>query len=318
MKNHLQNFLVLLVCQLVLTGLGNSIPAQVSPSPLQISNLIQHGHLCSEFAHSLQFIGEDKLAILVSSHPDCSDYREELTLLIVDLHGKLVAKRNGPWTSAGLMLSGDRLIMSELDQLLVFDARLNLIQKLDVPADSFLRNRPGILSQDSHKILRLQSAQADYLFSGNPLRLIDKTEKSPPVSLLASPILLNNGDTLRIEGKLVFAVSQSGAMHLAASTDWVKPCERLCQLDDPPTTYALADGPHPRLLMTYHGSRFPLTDAAGVFPYFRLAVYDIKSSKEVFRKQYVTHTASRVTDINLSGRLVAVGDPSSITFDWIP
>ena len=56
-----------------------------------------------------------------------------------------------------------------------------------------------------------------------------------------------------------------------------------------------------RILVYSNGSKFPITDAAGLFPYFRLQVFDFDSGAELYREEDITRTGDRSATISPDG-----------------
>ncbi|HKF53840.1 MAG TPA: hypothetical protein VKJ45_00290 [Blastocatellia bacterium] len=65
-----------------------------------------------------------------------------------------------------------------------------------------------------------------------------------------------------------------------------------------------------RILLDSHGVRFPLTDTSGIGYYRKVAIWDLRSQKEVFRRQFSINS-----DVAISpdGNVLAVQEKSKIT-----
>jgi hypothetical protein len=52
----------------------------------------------------------------------------------------------------------------------------------------------------------------------------------------------------------------------------------------------VSTGRRRRVLIYSNGSQFPVTDAAGLFPYFRLLVFDLETGVELYREEDIVRT----------------------------
>jgi hypothetical protein len=128
-------------------------------------------------------------------------------------------------------------------------------------------------------------------------------EKNRVLGLLDDDAIL-----LQTQKKLVQA-KPDGELRILSDLSWVMPCAGIsCQLYEAGTSHQIVTGAHRRILFVTNGSRFPVTDAAGIFPYFRIAVFDLDSGAEIYRKEYVTKTGKRAAEISPDGDLLAISD----------
>jgi hypothetical protein len=61
-------------------------------------------------------------------------------------------------------------------------------------------------------------------------------------------------------------------------------------------------------LVYANGSKLPITDAAGLFPYFRLQVFDFDTGTELYREEYIVRTGQRSAAISPDGDRLATTD----------
>jgi hypothetical protein len=70
----------------------------------------------------------------------------------------------------------------------------------------------------------------------------------------------------------------------------------------------VSTGRRRRVLIYSNGSKFPVTDAAGLFPYFRLQVFDLETGIELYREEDIVRTGDRGAAISPDGDRLATTD----------
>jgi len=70
----------------------------------------------------------------------------------------------------------------------------------------------------------------------------------------------------------------------------------------------VSTGKKQRVLVYSNGSKFPVTDAAGLFPYFRLQVFDVATGVELYREENIVRTGDRGAAISPDGDWLATTD----------
>ena len=91
-----------------------------------------------------------------------------------------------------------------------------------------------------------------------------------------------------------------------------------CQAYDAGTHIEVSSGSKRRVLVISNGSRFPITDAAGLFPYSRLEIFDIDSTRSIYREDHITRTADRYACISPDGDLLATTDGRTVVLRKLP
>lgn len=285
-------------------------------SDQKIASLDLHKILASKQActipGSAQFVSESALLLLVGPDSDCYHNVRDLEFVVVSTDGLVLARRPEPSTFPIVVLPGKRVAITELNRLIVLDDHLQTIQTIDLPLPdkptSFYPRRIGT------DLLAVRDARGPvYIYSGNPLRLVSNDPKD--VSSLFRTFTLQDGRVIKLDEKSIVETDTSGHNHVLASLSWVNPCDKFCQAYDAGFDFSVASEGAKRILVTSNGSRFPITDAAGLFPYLRLEVFNLKDGTSVYRKQFVTRTGQRTAAISPQGDLLLFNNGSHIEFE---
>jgi hypothetical protein len=261
---------------------------------------------------SAQFLSENELLLLVGPDSNCYRNVSELEFVVVSTNGIVLARKPEPSTFPIAVLSQSRFAVTELNHVSVFDDHLQKIQTIDLPLPdkptSFYPRRTGT------DLLAIRDARGTvYMYGSNPLLRVRDTSKD------ASPFFrtftLLDGRILKLTEKSIVETDATGHDRVVASLSWVNPCAKLCQAYDAGLDFSVTSGGAKRVLVTSNGSRFPVTDAAGLFPYLRLEVFEIKGGTSVFRKQFITRTGQRTSAISPDGDLILFNDGAHIELE---
>ena len=156
--------------------------------------------------------------------------------------------------------------------------------------------------------------EGGFLYGGVPLRLLGPDDISgklggwPGFEFADGETILQNGASLNLRAK-------DGSNTTIGNLDWViPPCKGYvnCQAYDAGTHIEVSSGLKRRVLVMSNGSRFPITDAAGLCPYSRLELFDIDSRRSVYREEHVTRTGERYACFSPEGDLLATTDGRTV------
>jgi len=265
---------------------------------------------------NVKFLSNDKLLILAGSGPSCYKSIDDLELVVLSLDGKVIATK--PWRSTfpSVVLDGERVAIAEAHSILVLNAHLEAVQTVWLPHG--LDSASVYLSRLGADILVVRSPMGTvWHLRGNPLEAVP-TEELPKSNSQEVSIGAYDGITFSYSPKSLFRTPVGGLHTQLASLAWVNPCARFCQEYEAELTYSLALQGKPRILFLSNGSRFPITDAAGLFPYCRIQVFDLSTGAEVFRREFVTKTGERSAQLSQDGSLIALSQDSHIALERLP
>lgn len=131
----------------------------------------------------------------------------------------------------------------------------------------------------------------------------------------------DDGHTILQNGVSLDLRAENGSSTPIGSLEWVvPPCKGYvnCQAYDAGTHIEVSSGQKRRVLVMSNGSRFPITDAAGLFPYSRLEVFDIDSRRSVYREEHMTRTGERYACLSPDGDLLATTDGRTVVLRNLP
>ena len=155
----------------------------------------------------------------------------------------------------------------------------------------------------------------DYKFSGNPLAILKQQPEVLQRGNSKRIFTFSDGRSLLRMGEALVLESAGHPVRKISGLEWViPPCGRYtyCQAYDAGTSIQISTGRKRRILVCSNGSRFPITDAAGLFPYFRLQVFDFDTGAELYREEDITRTGDRSAAIDPDGERLATTDGEKV------
>ena len=262
---------------------------------------------CRTFQQRIQFVSETSLLLLSGPSGDCYRSVNEIALNVVSTDGRVLARKPWPSTDPGLVINDGRIVLVGSHGLEVYDESFNPLQSLDLPPHRFM---PAMQRMDRQNAVTISMEGKDYSYAGAPLSLISQRD---PSNRETSKIRFRfiDGQSIIQEGEVLNLEDDAKAKRKIASLDWVLPlCGRYmyCQAYDAGASIQVSTGRKRRLLVYSNGSKFPVTDAAGLFPYFRLQVFDIAAGTELYREEKISRTADRGAAISPDGDRLATTD----------
>ena len=275
---------------------------------IHLHQLLGAEYACSFYRTAIQFISEDELLLTAGPSEDCYRSVNQNELVVLSLQSRIIARKSWPSTYPVLVFANNRIAVFANDQVQIFDDHFALLQSLPLPEG----RGPPLLSVYSPGTLEIRR-DGTALYRGDPLERVKGAVPSPPEEV--HPIFhLDDGTLLGKKGSSLIEIAPDAVPRTIADLSWaIPPCVKYeyCQAYDAGTTYQTVVTQESRLLVCSNGSRFPVTDAAGLFPYFRVTVFDLKSGREVYREQDTTKTSHRGAAISPKGDLLVTYDGST-------
>lgn len=287
-----------------------------SPSSVDLTRALAPEHPCRSFQQPIQFFSETSLIVLSGAEGYCYSDVSRLKLNLISTDGRILARRNWPSTDSGTVITSGRLVLVTGNGLEVDDQALTPIQVLELPQHRF---PPRVLVHKQSMATVLLN-EGTFLYGGVPLRLLGPDDISakiggwPGFEFDDGQTILKNEESLDLRAK-------NGNTTKVGSLEWViPPCKDYvnCQAYDAGTHIEVSSGQKKRVLVISNGSRFPITDAAGLFPYFRLEIFDIDSRRSVYREEHITRTGERYACISSDGDLLATTDGRTVVLRKLP
>jgi hypothetical protein len=223
------------------------------------------------------------------------------------MDGHVLARKPWPSTDPGIVIDEGRLVLARPAGLEVDDRSLNAIQSVELPPHRFTTS---MLRSELQGTVTVSIDGENYTYGGTPLSLLNR-EQSSQRGTSKRLFTFTNGQTLTQDGEVLNLVDDGGAPTKIASLHWVlPPCGRYtyCQAYDAQASIHVSTGKKQRVLVYSNGSKFPVTDAAGLFPYFRLQVFDLGTGAELYREANIVHTGDRGAAISPDGDWLATSD----------
>lgn len=276
---------------------------------LNLDKILSGKRACGT-ATSMQFIAEDELLILASSGANCFNNLNELELIVVTTSGRIIARKPWPSTYPVVILSGKRIVTADLRNIIVMDENFQPVESIPLPP--VIANSSAILRKIGPDNLLVQGPRGDmFEYGGMPLHSVERkpSEENNPIPTI---YLSEGGRKVTLKERTLLVTSADGTTQKLSDLSWVIPCTGHCQMYGAGQTYKVVTQVKKRALFISSGSHLPITDAAGLFPYFRVSVFDLDSGAEIVRKQYVTKTSIRTADISPDGEYVAFNNGDHI------
>ncbi|WP_353071030.1 hypothetical protein [Tunturiibacter gelidiferens] len=279
---------------------------------IDLHKVVGAEHACALGQRSVQFISEEELLLQAGPTEKCYQSVSQLELIVISLDGHILARKPWPSTFSTIVLPSKRIALSNLTELQVVNDRLATIQVLPLPDQA--KSLGGFLSSESTDRIRLAVANGTLVFGGTPLLYLRFDPRSEIKPGEPRPVYAEgDGRQLVLDGSHLSERGNEGTLRKIADLSWVIPCDKYCQAYDAGTAFEVVTTKERRILVISNGSRFPVTDAAGLFPYFRLAVFDLDTGAEIYREQFVTKTGERSAALSPEGDLLATFSGDSIS-----
>lgn len=266
---------------------------------------------CRTFQRPIQFFSDTSVLVLSGPSGDCYRSVAQVVLNLISMDGHVIARKPWPSTDPGVVIDTERLVLAGPTALEVDGPNLTSIQSIELPAHRFY---PSIQRLDQQEEATVSIDGKDYRFRGRPLELLNQPELRQSA---ASKIVFtfSDGQVITRSGESLNVESRGHPIKQIADLGWVLPsCGRYtyCQSYDAGTGIQVSTGRKRRILVYSNGSKFPITDAAGLFPYFRLQVFDFDSGAELYREEDITRTGDRSAAISPDGDRLATTDGQKI------
>jgi hypothetical protein len=232
-----------------------------------------------------------------------------LNLISIDAH--VIARKPCPSTDPGVVIEAGRLVLASAAALEVNDKGLTPIQSLELPPHRFMPMIPG---SDQQNAVTVRIDSNNYTYGGKPLALL-KQEEPSQTGAIKRVFTFTDGQVLVRDGESLNVQSEGHTVRKIASLEWViPPCGRYtyCQAYDAGVGIQVSTGEKRRILVYSNGSKFPITDAAGLFPYFRLQVFDFDTGTELYREENIIRTGLRGAAISPEGDRLATTDGQTV------
>ena len=258
--------------------------------------------------------------MLVLSGPSSDCYRSvsQIDLNLISIDGHLIARKPLPSTDPGVVIEAERLVLAGAAALEVDGPGLASVQSVELPPHRFY---PSVQRLDQQGAATVSIDGKDYKFGGTPLALLNQQPEAQQKGERKRIFTFNDEKVIAQEGEALVLESAGHQIRKIASLEWVTPpCGRYtyCQAYDAGTSIQVSAGRKRRILVCSNGSRFPITDAAGLFPYFRLQVFDFDTGAELYREEEITRTGDRSAAIDPDGDRLATTDGEKVVIHNLP
>jgi len=126
-----------------------------------------------------------------------------------------------------------------------------------------------------------------------------------------------SGEIVALRKKELLTVEPGGETRHLADLSWLQDCNSLCQAWVSGIRLAVSANGE-RAAFVSGGTRFPITDDSGMFPFWRVLVVDLSNGKEVFRKEFATNIDRRCAQLSPAGDLLLLSDGDKLQFKSLP
>ena len=286
-------------------------------SSISLKQVLAPATPCRTFQRPIQFFSDTEMLVLSGPSGDCYRSVTQVALNLIAVDGHLIVRKPWPSTDPGVVIGPERLVLAGQAALEVDGPGLTSTQSLELPAHRFY---PSIQSLDQQDVVTVSMDGKVFRFGGTPLELLRQPDLNQTIASKGvftfsdGRVIVRDGNSLKVE-------SEGHPVRTIASLDWVTPpCGRYinCQAYDAGTGLQVSTGRQRRILIYSNGSKFPVTDAAGLFPYFRLQVFDFDTGAELYREEDITRTGDRSAAISPDGDRLATTDGQKIVIHNLP
>jgi hypothetical protein len=272
-------------------------------------------YACRLYERPIQFFSETELVLMSGPTEDCYRSVDQLELNLISIDGHILSHKHWPSTYPGVVIAPGRLVLEVPDGLQVVNRDLTAIESVVLPhyrGMPFLgTEREGIAQEGT---VSVQTAGHELMYGGEPLKLLKETEVAA-ASEAQLIFRFADGRQLMKDGDSLIEVKTSSQSRTVAALSWaIPPCKKneYCQAYGAGVHFQVSTGNKRRILVFSNGSQFPVTDAAGLFPYFRLQVFDLDTGAELCREEDSFRTGDRSASVSPDGDLLAVFDGKTI------
>jgi hypothetical protein len=288
---------------------GNSTHALYT---IDVAKMSRGKSIC--IGQPIQFVDTSTLVALIGSTSECWRDLPSEEIITFSLQGQLIARKPWPSTYSLAIILGARLVLTDSGGLTVFDRNLTLVQSVPYPSVP----RMGVE-------LRGVGLPTLTIFPGN-------ARPPTPSALAGDPLrlellegetnsrhwpLIGDGAVLRWnEGKLVR--SRNGVDERTFDIPWLTDCNHLCRAWTGVQIANVSLGKYTRALLIAKGSKIPITDSGGLFPFTRILVIDLTSGKILFQQEFLSRQDKRNGAVSLDGSLIALSDEHHVVITSLP
>lgn len=308
------------ICLVVLVLLAaiqvHAAHAQTASS-IDLKRALSPQYPCRSFERPIQFFSETELLVLSGAAGYCYRSVDQLRLNLISIDGRVLATKAWHSTDPGLVIAPGRLLLATPSSLEVDNRTLTAIQSLRRPR----QKAPPSLSVHQQGTVSISFPDGEgYLYGVSPLKLLkvgasSQTGPDQPVFKFA------DGQTVIRSGESLISSGGRNSSRTVMSLKWViPPCGRYvnCQAYGAGFHFQVSTGKNRRILVISNGSKFPVTDAAGLFPYFRLQIFDLNTGKTLYRREEFLRTAERYASISPDGDRLATTDGKKVIIRVLP
>lgn len=282
-----------------------------SPSSISLKQALAPATPCRTFQQAIQFFSETTLLVLSGPPGDCYRSVNQVALNLISTDGHAIARKAWPSTDPGVVIDAGQLVLANSTGLEVDDKDLTPIQSLELPPHRFM---PMILRSDQQNAVTVRIDGSNYMYGGMPLALL-KQEEPSQTGAIKRVFTFTDGQVIVRDGESLNVQRDGHLVRKIANLEWViPPCGRYtyCQAYDAGANVQVSTGQKRRILVYSNGSKFPITDAAGLFPYFRLQVFDFETGTELYREEDIVRTGQRSAALSPDGDRLATTDGQTI------
>ena len=299
----------------LMSGLiANAQQALPSPTKLSTTKITGGKRICPSGGNTLQFVDENRLLVLVGPPPTCWKSLTELELVVLSIKGTVLAHKPWPSTFSTAVLDSEQIAVGEVGAVRILDSNLQDVQAVPVPAGA--KFPVSVRKQWPDTLLAGVSRGQEFALRGTPLKLVGPVKSGLDQTLIYSAD--DGSRTVALVGQKLVATNAEHNTAVLADLSWLFNCTTYCQSYDAGTGFSVSSHGALRAAFISNGSKFPVTDAAGLFPFCRIVVIDLTSGKEIYRKQFITKTGQRSAQISPSGDLLAMSDGDEIELQPLP
>lgn len=317
-------FRVVLSAVFVILVSLDSFPQSNRPSRIDLHRTFEPDYACFLYARPIQFLSETELVLMSGPSENCYRSVGQLELNVVSLGGQILSRKHCPQLIPGVVMAQGRLVQAVPDGFQVVNGSLAVVESVVLAGCKDRPPAPSIrpIQQEGTVTVAEPLCGRRFLYGGTPLKLLDEDAvEVPPANNARFIFRFADGQKLMKDGSSLIEVNQGSPTRTVASLGWaIPPCKKYeyCQGYDAPAYIQASTGKSRRILVFSNGSRFPVTDAAGLFPYFRLQVFDLITGAEIYREEHSFRTAQRSASLSPDGDLLAVFDGKSVVVHELP
>ena len=299
-----------MICLAFISCFDNGLHAQQSARKVSIdvTKVLGGQHICIVGNGSVQFINENELVLLAGPDSNCYMSVQALQLVVITRDGRVLTQKSWPSTYPFVVLSADRIAISGNGDITILNDALKAVQTVSLPK---AQHSSVSLQKEAPDTLLARLPRGEVLaYSGLPLVQTSQQETKQGDQVV---YLRRNREMLILRKQELLKITPSGDSRQLANLTWLHDCNKLCQAWSSGTTWAVSEDGN-RAVFTSSGTRFPVTDESGLFPFFRLLVVDLATGKELYRKEFDTKTSGRSAQLSPTGDSLLINDGDQLHF----